>query len=328
LKSKTRFNVVSIGDFVADIVAEKARFPVEPFNHQRVGQITLEPGGAGNFMIAGARLGLQMIALGVVGADSFGRAVVEILQQEGVDTKGIRLQGEGATSTVLVLTNSSGQHVFLGEYGVGAEIALSAAWRESLQRADAVQTWGYVLQESRLTQVMLDGMAFARQRHCPVFFDPGPQVADASPAERDAALASCDVILLTEDEIPLLQPDAPRPNDARALLAHGARMVCVKRGARGCVILTESETVSHPGFRVKVRDTSAAGDSFAAAFIYAYLRNWSLSQIATFANAMGAAKVKKSGTGRQVPTLDEVRRVLADYKVDNLPISPETKARR
>jgi sugar/nucleoside kinase (ribokinase family) len=51
-----------------------------------------------------------------------------------------------------------------------------------------------------------------------------------------------------------------------------------------------------------VRDTAAAGDSFDAAFIYAYLRGWPLSDIAAFANAMGAAKVQKLGSGSSVPT--------------------------
>jgi len=64
-----------------------------------------------------------------------------------------------------------------------------------------------------------------------------------------------------------------------------------------------------------VRDTSAAGDSFDAAFIYAYLRGWSLADVAAFANAVGAAKVQKIGSGTQVPTADEVRAVLKKYGV-------------
>ena len=90
-------------------------------------------------------------------------------------------------------------------------------------------------------------------------------------------------------------------------------MVCVKRGPQGCVILTPDQKIQHAGYPVEVRDTNAAGDSFAAAFIYAYLRGWSLENVAAFANAMGAAKVKKLGSGTHVPTFDEVLAVLKSY---------------
>jgi sugar/nucleoside kinase (ribokinase family) len=93
-------------------------------------------------------------------------------------------------------------------------------------------------------------------------------------------------------------------------------MVCVKHGKNGCQIHTVAESAGHPGFKVPVRDTTAAGDSFAAAFLYGYLQKWDLSDIALFANAMGAAKVRKMGSGRQVPTLGEMRSVLEEFNCD------------
>jgi sugar/nucleoside kinase (ribokinase family) len=63
-----------------------------------------------------------------------------------------------------------------------------------------------------------------------------------------------------------------------------------------------------------VKVTTAAGDSFAAAFIYGYLNGWSMGDLAAFANAMGAAKVRKVGSGTQVPTAADVREVLKTYQ--------------
>ena len=310
------FTVVSVGDLVADIVAPATRFPVEPYAHQTVSTITLEPGGAGNFLIAGARLGMHMVALGLLGDDIFGRGVLDILQQEGVDVAAVVRPPAASTSTVLVLADGEGRHVFLGRYGEAEQVRFTETWRARIRAADAVQTWGYALREDALARAVLESMAYARRHGRPVFFDPGPQVAEAHPDQRRAALAHSDVLLLTEEEVPLVLPGARRWEDARRLLTQGPRLVCVKRGPQGCVLLTAHETVAHPGFRVPVRDTSAAGDSFDAAFVYAYLRGWPLAHMALFANAMGAAKVQKLGTGRQVPTLEEVRRVLAEHGAD------------
>jgi len=50
------FTVISIGDLVADLVVTIPRLPVEANAHQLARHVRLEPGGAGNFLIAGRRL--------------------------------------------------------------------------------------------------------------------------------------------------------------------------------------------------------------------------------------------------------------------------------
>jgi sugar/nucleoside kinase (ribokinase family) len=46
----------------------------------------------------------------------------------------------------------------------------------------------------------------------------------------------------------------------------------------------------------------------------ATLWGWPLVACAKLANAMGAAKVKKLGGGRNVPTLAEIQQVLAQFE--------------
>jgi sugar/nucleoside kinase (ribokinase family) len=299
-------SVLSFGDLVTDVITYIPHLPAEGGMHQVAERVTVEPGGAGNFLIAGARLGLHMSAMGVVGDDLFGRVMLEMLEAEGIETGGVHVQANGSTTTVTVLVDRSGQHVFLGQYGVGPVVPLLPGWRERLLQAGALMTFGYTLHEPRLTGALLEGMALAHAQGVPVFFDPGPFGAQAAPEVRTAALTACSVLLLTEEEVPALCGGLQGAEGVRVLLGRGPRMVCVKRGAHGCAIFTAQESAEHPGYRVPLRDTSAAGDSFAAAFIYATLNGWPLARSAAFANAMGAAKVQKEGTGRQVPTREEV----------------------
>ena len=60
-----------------------------------------------------------------------------------------------------------------------------------------------------------------------------------------------------------------------------------------------------------VRDTTAAGDCFDAGYLLAYLKGWSPLDCARLANCAGAAAVQKVGGGRNVPTLQEVRRMIS-----------------
>ena len=56
-----------------------------------------------------------------------------------------------------------------------------------------------------------------------------------------------------------------------------------------------SELTGHVGERVTVADTVGAGDAFAAAFLHGLRERWPTSQIARFANRVGALVASRSG---------------------------------
>ncbi|MCD4671608.1 MAG: carbohydrate kinase family protein [Anaerolineaceae bacterium] len=309
------YQVVSIGDLVVDVILSIPQLPVVADEHQILHGLQLEPGGAGNFLVAGARLGMVMTALAAVGEDTFARSLLKMLGDEGVGVDGILHQAQSSTTTVFVLEDDSRKHVFLGQYGQGPNVLLSEDWKMRIASADAVQLWGYSLNEERMIDCVLAAAAFARQQGRIVIFDPGPLLASAAPEHCQQLVKNATVILSTEDELTVLGQHCQIAADPRQLLKLGPSLVCVKHGQDGCVLYTRDKTIKQPGFKVPVVDTNAAGDSFMAAFVYAYLSGWPLEKVAVFANAMGAAKVQKFGSGRQVPTAGELRKVLRDFAV-------------
>ncbi len=304
--------ILSIGDLVADIITVIPALPAQAGQHQVADEVRLEPGGGANFLIAGARLGWPMAAIGALGADEWGQRVAEALRAEGIDLSGVT--HSGTTTTVIVLVSRQGEHVFLGQYGHGPTVALGEAAAGLLHRAGAVFCAGYTLREARLAEAALAALAQAKAAGIPVYFDPGPQMAGVPPEIRARLLPLVDVLLTTVEEIPLLV-DGSTPAD---LLATGAGVVVVKRGAAGCAVVAAGESapvVDLPGHPVSVVDTAAAGDSFNAGFMVGRLRGWSLAEAARLANAVGAAKVQKLGGGRNVPTLLEVQAVIERFKI-------------
>ena len=67
------------------------------------------------------------------------------------------------------------------------------------------------------------------------------------------------------------------------------------------------------GFPVTLRDTLGAGDGFAGAVIYGYLCSLDLVSLGDLANATGAAKVAKPGTGHNMPTIEEINVILERF---------------
>lgn len=317
MRPLSEISILSLGDLVADLNVSIEKLPVLHQEHQLVRRVQLEPGGAGNFMLAGARLGARITALGVIGDDLYGREMLQVLESEGVQTRDVIRQPDGNTTLVFVLADEHGHHVFLGHVGLGPAVTLQENWKAALRTADAVHSYGYTLNEVRLADTLLAGMEYALNCGKLVFFDPGPHVAHLPFERRRQALQRCSAVLLTEDEIPLVVEGGHGLQDAPRLFSDTVQLVVVKRGSNGCVAFRPSaEPVEHPGFRVPLVDTTAAGDSFAAAFIAAWLQGRPLPEVLAIANAMGAAKVQKPGSGRQVPTLAEVRAVLAGTGID------------
>jgi sugar/nucleoside kinase (ribokinase family) len=303
------FTVLTVGDLVADVVVALPQLPLALGQYQEAHFVRIEPGGAGNFLIAGARLGMRMVSVGALGDDAFGHDVSAALAHEGVEL-GLVVNLVGTSTTaVIVLNDDRGQTVMTGAYSVGPPLTFVPEWEAALRGADAVFAFGYTIREERMREAALACLERGRAIGRPVFFDPGPEFHLLDVAARSRALACADVLLLTEAEVALTGAASPRE-----LLEGGARMVAVKRGAAGCQIWSADERVDAPGFPVVARDVAGAGDCFAAAFVYGYLQGWSLERTAATANAMGAAMVQKRGTGRQAPTVDELRAVLAAYR--------------
>jgi len=83
-------------------------------------------------------------------------------------------------------------------------------------------------------------------------------------------------------------------------------LVCLTRGARGSLLVTDAGAVAHPGYTVQVADTVGAGDAFAAAVAHHWLRGASLEAISDAANRLGAYVATQVGATPSLPP--DVRR--------------------
>ncbi|MEY3150649.1 MAG: hypothetical protein RLY92_876 [Chloroflexota bacterium] len=302
--------IVSIGDISVDVISASVTFPVVAGGHQQVASASMEPGGSSNFMIAAARLGLQVTALGVVGADPVGPMVLQLLAEAGVATAAVRVQAGGTTTVVNVFVDAGAQNVFVFAHGTGPQLALEPDWLAAIDGCAALMVWGYGLQEQRLRAPMLAALEYAHVQGVPVYFDPGPHLPDFEKLDVARILRCTHTVLLTADELPLLADGQSGTQAVATILSKGPALVCVKRGAAGSSTYTRHAQVAHSGYAVPVLDTTGCGDTFAAGFLYAAVHAWPAEQQASLANAAGAAKAAKLGTGRQVPTLAEIQQLL------------------
>jgi len=307
--------IVVLGDLIADLTLRIPSFPVQAAQLQRVEYLALGPGGAANVAIMAARLGLPVSCLGELGTDRFGEIVLEGLKAEGIDASGVIVGQESETPVAGVVVDRAGEPAYLGYPGKLSVRAISQDWTHRLGAAQAAFSDGWV-DHDHLPALILEAMRCAARTGVPYFFDPGPGNPLFDPSWHQEACTLARVLLATEEEALRLTRLADPLESARVLLRRGPELIVLKRGAAGCVLLRGDEIQIAPGFPVESRDTTGAGDSLDAAVISGYLRGLSLEEIGALANATGAAKVQKLGTGRNLPTLAEVRAVLERFGVE------------
>ncbi|MCY4538325.1 MAG: carbohydrate kinase family protein [Chloroflexi bacterium] len=306
--------LVTVGDLVVDLLLD-VRLPVAAGDHQMSPTLLLEPGGACSTILAARNLGLDVAALGAVGADFQGRMLLDIMAGAGVDTSALLAPAGSTTTTVVALADKEGGgHVFLGNYGKGSDIALTDAAREQLKRADVVFVPGYSLVEARLRPLIDGVLDVVNDRPAPLYVDVGPFMGQLTRDRVERALGLTDVLLLTEDEIPFVSDGEPGTNACRRLLQrYPSLLIVLKLAEMGCRIMGPDIDIRCPGFPVAVVDTIGAGDAYAAAFIWSRMQGYALGDCGTIANAMGAASVTKAGAGRGAPTRGEIQALLDEH---------------
>ena len=298
-----------LGDLIADISMRLPAFPVQAKDIHRLSYLEVGPGGACNVAIMAARFGLDVGALGEIGDDSFGLVVREGLKKEGVNIAHLAITEGAKTPVAGVVVDQAGEPAYLGHPGSLQMETLPEEWLEPIGAAKALFADGWAEHE-RIPEITLKAFALARDNQVPVFFDPGPGNPDVEGSWVLDAIRQSSVILLNRSEGRRITAQEDDEQMLDYLQELGPDLIILKKGPEGLVLAQGQQRVPISGFRVDARDATGAGDSLVGAALFAYLNQFSLEETGILANATGAAKVQKLGTGHNMPTLPEIAAIL------------------
>ena len=91
----------------------------------------------------------------------------------------------------------------------------------------------------------------------------------------------------------------------------------IKNGEKGCYIKNEKEAFAIPGFSVDCVDTTGAGDSFCAGFLYGLSEEKDLYTCGLYGNACGALAVRQVGACREKILWKDVKKLIEEQGKKN-----------
>ncbi len=319
-------DVVCLGEALVDFLPDRRGQRVRD-----VARWTPCLGGApANVAVGVRRLGGSSALVGVTGDDEFGAFLKTGLRREGVDVSRLRQTSEGKTGLGFVSLTRSGERSFTFYRTRAAETFLderdTAPARGLIARAKVLHVG--------TNSLIHPGARAAVRGAVKAAFEAG-QLTSTDPNLRlhlwkepkvlrrllDQLFAHCAVVKLSDEEIEFATGTKDVEEALDALQRRGVMVGVVTRGAKGAAVRFRGETRFVTAPRVKVVDTTGAGDGFTSGFLYGLTRQYAsraalgeqgdmdaIEGHARFGCLVGARVVTKLGAVAGLPTQRQLAR--------------------
>lgn len=303
------YDVLVVGELNADLILSDGDLVPEFGQREKiVAEASLTIGSSSAiFASQAARLGLRIAFVGKVGDDDFGRFMLRGLAELGIDASACVVDREVKTGLSVILSRGRDRAIltYLGSIG---KLRASEVAPALIRRARHLHVGSYYLLEALrpdLPQLLEEVKGAGLTTSLDTNWDP------AQRWELPDVLDRIDVFLPNQAEARAIS-GAQDADQALEVLGERVPSVAIKLGAEGAVARRGSEWARAAALPVPVVDTTGAGDSFDAGFVYGFLKGWSLEGSLRLACACGSLSTRAAGGTAAQPTLEEALAALGE----------------
>ncbi len=300
--------LIVVGSYNQDLVWRTPRFPKA--GETRTGVFSQGPGGKGfNQAMAVHRLGGQTLFIAARGEDALGQNAAVLAQAEGL-TCAWQVCPDSATGNAAIWLNDEGQNQILVDLAANHNLSVThiQAHAEKIHGARVL-----LIQQEASLDASLEALRIAKAAGVFCIVNPAPANAMAGELHTMA-----DVLTPNESEFAALlhahgetlSADFIEQCDAGTLHALARKSLCqnvvITLGARGAILSTPGGFRTFPAPKVRVVDTTGAGDCFNGALAAELANGALLPQACAFAVKASACKVERAGAALAMPNRLEI----------------------
>ena len=297
-------DVVCLGILVVDVIARPVEGLPARGTLELVDEISMRGGGSAlNTASALVRLGLRAGAAGKVGADAFGEFLLGLLDERGIDRRGVLVDEAVPTSATVVLVDGRGERTFLHLPGANGRLRAEELDHELLFSGRALHLAGALVLDDLDGEPAAEILAEARRRGLQTSLD---TVFASGRWERVLpSLPHADLFTPGLREAQAITGEDDPAGAASWLHDRGVKEVVVTMGPAGCYAAGSDFEGRVAAHSVDAVDGTGSGDAFAAGLVYGKLAGWPFEQAVRFASAVGALATTAVGASEGVRGLEE-----------------------
>lgn len=257
-------------------------------------------GGKGaNQAVMAAKLGSKVVMVTKIGEDVFGGGTRENLEKYGIDTTFVLSTSNAFSGVAPIAVVPEGQNEIV--IVSGANNLLTTGEIDSAR--DHIANSAFLVCQLEIDLALtLHALRVARSVGTPTILNPAPAVESLPPEIYELT----DIFCPNETETAILtglkiDSVASAEIAAHELLSRGVKTVLITLGENGCLIVNREGAIHIPADKVKVVDTTGAGDAFVGALAHFLALGLTLKSAATRAVKVASISVQGKGTQSSFP---------------------------
>lgn len=262
-------------------------------------------GSAGNTIRALGCLGVVTSFIGKIGDDSYGKFYKNAMEKEGVESQ-LLVNPNLPTGVANTFISPGGQRTFATFLGAGATLTAEDLDIKMFQNGHYFYIEGYLVQNHDL---MERAMTLAKEAGLLVCLDLASYniVHEDKDFFKKLIIEDVDILFANKDEARAIT--GLEPEEALEALAKECKITIVKVGRRGAFIAKGDERVHVDAIWVdEVVDTTGAGDSFAAGFLYGLATQKSLRRCGEIGSLLAGYVIQYLGASIPDERLRELQK--------------------
>ncbi len=247
-----------------------------------------------NFCLALAKLGVGSTLVGNIGGefkdmivsdlDRFGLAYT-LYDSEESGGFGLRYYGDHGERELKLLGDAGSIDSFPDEC-VGSDFVVFGPILGEVDLAyiENVKTMS-------TAQIVLDPQGILRNHRNGVIFHEKKD-------ETEKLIGLCDIVKPNELECEVLTGIDPRINarrPAEMIKSWGPKIVVITLAELGSVIFDGADFISIPAYETIAKDSTGAGDTYMAGFMYGYIKGWNLRRCGCMGAAVASVMIEHTG---------------------------------
>jgi sugar/nucleoside kinase (ribokinase family) len=253
------------------------------------------------FACGAAKLGLRVAFVGIVGDDVFGHYMLGEMQERGIDTTDCIISKQETTGFSVIFSQLHDRAI-LTHAGSMASLRYADIDQNLFKHAKHLHVGSFFMLKS-LQKDVARLFADAKIAGLTTSIDTNYDPLETWDSGLYSVLEHTDVFLPNETEA--LRITHQQTVEAALEKLSDIPTLGVKLGGRGGLAKQKGKTVTAPPLNVNVVDTTGAGDTFDAGFLYGYLKGWTLEQSLNLACACGSLSTEGVGGTAAQPTLEQ-----------------------
>lgn len=266
------------------------------FNKFNFNQLNTEVGGSAlNTIRILAKLGIKTGFFGMIGNDEFGSIIKTKLENLGIKVY-LGTKNNISSGTSIILITPEGERTMNTCLGASSYIEACMIPYEEIKKSKILHISGYQWCTPHQKEAAQMAIKQVKSFDTKISFDIADPTVVIKYREDFLNIIQnyADILYANEEEIKILYNKHSLDECLKECQKYNTLFI-IKLGSKGAIIQNKHQNIYINSYAVKVIDTTAAGDSFAAGFLYGFIKNLPLEECGKIAAEIAADVVSRIG---------------------------------